>query len=313
MIDRYVSPAELRRLLAGLSGVIGVILIFGLFALIVVPGLRNANQPPAQTPLERVGGSSGWLDPTEYPPERGYAIPALDPASVMDPTPEQLGRGKALFGQYCVPCHGEDGRGDGPAAGSLKPAPRNFTRPEGWTNGPGRPAVFGTLARGVPGSAMVSYDFLTKRDRMALVHYVRSVARFREPAETAEALAALAKELAAPGGRVPNRIPVSMAEEKLVAEYRSPAALAIGGMGTARLRAVVADGARAARVLAEDAGWRRSPEALAQVVLADPTANGFRPAAAALTRGEWVELLAELQSGTREASAAGAGEGRAKR
>ncbi len=62
MIDRYVSPEELRRLLAGLSGVIGVILIFGLFALIVVPGLRNANRPPTQTPLERVGEArDGWI------------------------------------------------------------------------------------------------------------------------------------------------------------------------------------------------------------------------------------------------------------
>ncbi len=221
----------------------------------------------------------------------------------MDPTPEQLKRGKALFTQYCVPCHGQDGRGDGPAAGSLKPSPRNFTRLEGWTNGPGRPAIFTTLAEGVPGSAMVSYDFLTKQERMALVHYVRSFARFQEPAETAQALASLAKELAAPGERVPNRIPVSMAEDKLIAEYQPPPALEPGRSWPVRLRGLVADDARAARVLAEAPEWRRSPEALAQVILADPTANGFRPAAGALTRADWTGLLAELENAVPPAGA----------
>jgi len=227
VIERYVSPEEWRRLLVGLTVVIGLLLLLGLFALIVVPGLRNANRPPTQTPIETVTGESGWLDPTEYPPTRGYEIPPLDPQTVMEPAPDMLSRGKALYGQYCASCHGDAGEGNGPAGSSLKPLPRNFAQPAGWTNGPGRPAIFKTLAQGVPASAMVAYDILTKKDRMALVHYVRVLAKFQEPAESVESLAALAKELATPGERVPNRIPVSMAERKLIEEYHPPSPVAL--------------------------------------------------------------------------------------
>lgn len=302
MIERYVSPEEWQRLRIGLTAVIGAILIFGLFALIVVPGLRNANRPPTQTPVETVAGSSGWLDPTEYPPMRGYEIPPLDPKTVMEPTPEMLGRGKALYGQYCVPCHADDGLGKGPASASLKPPPRNFAQSGGWKNGPGRPSIFKTLAQGVPGSAMVAYDMLTKQDRMALVHYVRSFARFEQPVERAEALAALAKDLAAPGERVPSRIPVSAAENKLVAEYRGPLPLALDDESSAALRMAIADGTRVARVLAQHPEWQQSPEILASLALADLPENGFRPAAGALTSAQWQALFAELRAATAPAA-----------
>jgi mono/diheme cytochrome c family protein len=292
VIERYVSPEEWRRLLRSLTAVIGVILIFGLFALVVVPGLRNANRPPAQTPVETVTGDSGWLDPTDYPPARGYEIPPLDPQTVMEPTPILLSRGKSLYGQYCVSCHGEAGEGNGQAGLGLKPPPRNFTQPAGWTNGPGRPAIFKTLSLGVPGSAMAAYDILPKKDRMALVQYVRSLARFPEPAESADSLAALAKELAAPGERVPNRIPVSMAERKLIEEYHAPGTLAGALSGVARQ--TIVDSARVARVLATS-DWRQSANALAQVAVAGAPANGFSPSVATLTDAQWQQLFHDLQ------------------
>lgn len=36
-------------------------------------------------------------------------------------------RGKTLYGQLCTSCHGASGKGDGPAAASLKPKPRDLT------------------------------------------------------------------------------------------------------------------------------------------------------------------------------------------
>lgn len=35
--------------------------------------------------------------------------------------------GKAMYTNFCAPCHGVDGRGDGPVAGSLNQAPTDLT------------------------------------------------------------------------------------------------------------------------------------------------------------------------------------------
>jgi mono/diheme cytochrome c family protein len=35
--------------------------------------------------------------------------------------------GRALYGDYCAACHGDTGRGDGPAAAALRPRPPDLT------------------------------------------------------------------------------------------------------------------------------------------------------------------------------------------
>jgi len=40
---------------------------------------------------------------------------------------DQRVAGRALFDQYCVSCHGADGRGDGPAAAGLAKRPADLT------------------------------------------------------------------------------------------------------------------------------------------------------------------------------------------
>jgi|SRR5579859_4790337 len=44
------------------------------------------------------------------------------PVQKTDPT-----NGKVMFTSYCAPCHGADGRGNGPAAGALKMPPTDLT------------------------------------------------------------------------------------------------------------------------------------------------------------------------------------------
>ena len=36
--------------------------------------------------------------------------------------------GKEMFGQYCAPCHGVDGKGNGPAASAMKSPPTDLTQ-----------------------------------------------------------------------------------------------------------------------------------------------------------------------------------------
>jgi cytochrome c len=41
-------------------------------------------------------------------------------------TPQARAAAADIFESRCVACHGTEGRGDGPAAGNLKPKPMNF-------------------------------------------------------------------------------------------------------------------------------------------------------------------------------------------
>jgi mono/diheme cytochrome c family protein len=49
------------------------------------------------------------------------------PAASAEVTPAVLEKGRTIYKANCAPCHGESGRGDGPGAGVMKPAPRDHT------------------------------------------------------------------------------------------------------------------------------------------------------------------------------------------
>lgn len=87
-------------------------------------------------------------------------------------TPELVAHGKQIFQNQCVSCHGEGGQGNGVAAASLNPPPRNFTGDGGWKNGRSLSGIFKTLKEGIPGTGMASYATLPMGDRWALAHYV---------------------------------------------------------------------------------------------------------------------------------------------
>jgi len=299
VIDQYLSPDELRRLVSAYLVAVGAITIFVLFGLLVVPGLRNANKPPAAPAVVGPEGETGWLDPTEYPPERGYVLPPVDPKTVMTANPELLSRGKTLFERNCTPCHGATGEGNGPAAVTLNPRPRNFTQANGWTNGYRLTEIYKTLTEGIKGTGMASYDYLGARDRMALDHYVQSLGAFPHGADDPAALDALAKRFASAGEKVPNKIPVSMAMAKLEAEFVAPSPLSAparpGGYLVARM---VLDRARATQTLALAPSWQNSARALAEVVVPGTPANGFAVSVATLSPEQWRALYEALLAST---------------
>ena len=62
-----------------------------------------------------------------------FALLLANGCSKPKPAPEadqavqpDVAKGKEIFAQRCVPCHGSSGHGDGPASASLNPKPRKF-------------------------------------------------------------------------------------------------------------------------------------------------------------------------------------------
>jgi mono/diheme cytochrome c family protein len=298
MIEKYVNAEELRRLLSTLIVILAVLSVAGLFAITVVPGLRNANKPATPTPVSPVVGEPGWLDPAEFPAERGRVIPPVDPKTLIAPSPELITKGHELFAANCVQCHGEHGRGNGPAFATMTPRPRDFTSPNGWTNGYVLPALYKTLSMGVPGTSMASFNYLSRKNRMALAHVIQSFGAFSHPAGSPNALEALSKELAAPGEQTFNKIPVSAAMFRLEKEFVAPRPLAVApdddSPGAKIFRRAIHDPIRAAQVLAGSERWRDGPAALAASILPDAPGNGFSVSVATLNAEEWKLLHAEL-------------------
>jgi mono/diheme cytochrome c family protein len=297
MIEKYVDAKELRRLLSSLAAVLCFLIIVFLFASIVVPGLRNANKPETPTAVSPVVGQSGWLDPTEFPPEKGRVIPPVDPKTLIEPSAELVASGNKLFEDNCIQCHGPQGHGNGPAASTMNPQPRNFSSPAGWTNGYDLPGIFKTLSEGVPGTSMAPFDYLSRKDRMALAHFVQSLGAFPHTGNP-KALEALSKELAAPGEKTPNKIPVSMAMAKLEEEFAAPPPLAVEGgaqsPGAIILRRILLDPSRAAEVLSRSNLWRADIRDFAAGITPDMPTNGFSVSIAFLGPADWRTLHKEL-------------------
>lgn len=92
------------------------------------------------------------------------------------PAEENLA-GRELFQTHCLSCHGPDGRGDGPAAASLEPPPRDLhQRP--YKYGCCANAVYRTITSGVADTAMPSFEgVLTEQQRRSLAEYVSRLGR----------------------------------------------------------------------------------------------------------------------------------------
>lgn len=79
--------------------------------------------------------------------------------------------GDALFAQNCARCHGDDGRGHGPAAEGLLPAPADLAG--AFRHGTSPTALFRTISEGVHGTAMPPFEVtLTDSHRWTLVRHV---------------------------------------------------------------------------------------------------------------------------------------------
>lgn len=84
----------------------------------------------------------------------------------------ETAKGKTLYTQMCVICHGKGGKGDGPAGIALNPRPADHTSARVQDQSDG--ALFWKMTNGNP--PMAAYkDVLTEEQRWDLVNYIRTL------------------------------------------------------------------------------------------------------------------------------------------
>ncbi|TAN22959.1 MAG: c-type cytochrome [Acidobacteria bacterium] len=132
------------------------------------------------------------------------AAQVVDLRPLLLPTPKLLEEGKEVYASNCVPCHGEDGYGNGPRAAGLNPPPRNYHSGK-FRYGTSVLTLYHTVTNGSPGTAMPSFVALSPEERMAVVHYVRT--DFIPKAAYQNNTPAQLEALATPAASGPTRLP----------------------------------------------------------------------------------------------------------
>ena len=84
--------------------------------------------------------------------------------------PPDLKQAGELFAQHCTACHGTQGRGDGPLAKGMEPAPRNF-HDDTRMRQRSLYGLYNTISLGVPGTPMRAFRELSEGDRWALAFF----------------------------------------------------------------------------------------------------------------------------------------------
>jgi ABC-type multidrug transport system ATPase subunit/ABC-type transport system involved in multi-copper enzyme maturation permease subunit/mono/diheme cytochrome c family protein len=104
-VIKFTLPSERRSLVFGVP----MKLANGISILVVFLGLAGGAACSSQAaPPNAASGTPG-----------AAATPAVSAA--------MLEKGRGVYKTYCVACHGETGKGDGPAGGVMKPPPRDHT------------------------------------------------------------------------------------------------------------------------------------------------------------------------------------------
>jgi mono/diheme cytochrome c family protein len=120
---------------------------------------REGGEDPAKTDP---AAASSWQAPSSWVKKKN-PVPA---------DAESIAAGKKVFAQNCVVCHGETGKGNGPAAAGLHPKPADLGGPalSKQTDG----ALFWKVEQG-HGSMPSFKSTLTDKQVWDVVNYVRSL------------------------------------------------------------------------------------------------------------------------------------------
>jgi mono/diheme cytochrome c family protein len=121
---------------------------------------------------------------------RAQDHPPEDHSAHLTPAPGAVRSGAAVYAAHCAECHGTTGKGDGPAAFLLSPAPRDFSagvykiRTTETGSVPTDDDLLRSVRRGLNGTAMPAWDGLLPDEEIHRVvdHIKGFSARFAEGA-----------------------------------------------------------------------------------------------------------------------------------
>jgi mono/diheme cytochrome c family protein len=86
-------------------------------------------------------------------------------------------RGKVLYEQQCLSCHGPQGKGDGPVAPFLSPRPGNLVSAA--TSVKSDAELLAVISNGKPRTSMPAWrETLSDDQRRDVLAYIRSLVRF---------------------------------------------------------------------------------------------------------------------------------------
>ncbi|WP_304130862.1 cytochrome c [Ignavibacterium album] len=231
-------------------------------------------------------------------------VPPVNLSEIKNATPQLLSEGETLYKSNCASCHGETGAGGGPASAGLNPAPRNFTSPDGWKNGPKLSQIYTTLQEGIPGSAMVSYDYLLPEQKFALAHYIRTNFVPNPPEDSQSDLDALdATYNLSAGQQIPAQIPVAIAKtvifrenEQYLAKVEAALTKIESSANKNLFSKVTNNGKVALMFLVKNFSNIESEQNFKKIVINNVNQNGFNGNIFNLSEQEWTELYKLITS-----------------
>ena len=100
--------------------------------------------------------------------------------NVVASNAKSVAEGKGIYSGKgaCMSCHGEAGKGDGPAGASFNPLPRNFTDIN-WQKARTDGEIYWAITNGTD-FGMIAYEsMLSKEERWILVNYIRELGKPR--------------------------------------------------------------------------------------------------------------------------------------
>jgi mono/diheme cytochrome c family protein len=140
---------------------------------VAMPGDAESTSPTPFSTAEPDGRPrSMFAAPTHLP---GYA----ETQGKRNPLPSTsiyLDRGRKLYVEACVQCHGANGAGDVANASAMGVRMRDLRDASAYKYGSSDADIFRSIAFGIPGTAMGAlHGVMTEDDVWSLVHYVRSL------------------------------------------------------------------------------------------------------------------------------------------